>query len=475
MNNKNRDAPSFLSKYLNKESNRKRPFELQVKREEKQDMYGVIKEDARKTIEQKLQSQENKQVNMILRNYEPSKCSSGRNGLIKGYAVNTNQGLIRDYNEDRVSIILNIVKPQNRQEENWPKCSFFGVYDGHGGSNCADFLRDYLHQFVIKECEFPWNPVAALKKGFEAAESHFLAYALDQYQKGKPERSGSCAIVCLIVGEICYVANVGDSRGVLSCQEGKIVTDLSMDHKPEIEKSRIERGGGKLYQTHGLNEDGQDIVGPIRVMPGRLSVSRTFGDIEAKLQQFGGNSRVVISEPEIKIFKLNQDHDFIVMGCDGIFDKMSSEDVVNIIWKNIQNNDELNLHSLLSQSVDSVLKEAIYKKSSDNITLLIIAFHINKCKEELQEFRNTISHSVDRIDNHFQVNNRPRLSYQKKEDENFSFFKLKNSNTQNTCILNNNKLNLSINLQTRLFSQLQSKKNIQGGVTNQTKKYSYIH
>lgn len=29
--------------------------------------------------------------------------------------------------------------------EIWPKCSFFGVYDGHGGNVCADFLRDYLH------------------------------------------------------------------------------------------------------------------------------------------------------------------------------------------------------------------------------------------------------------------------------------------------------------------------------------------
>lgn len=35
------------------------------------------------------------------------------------------------------------------------------------------------------------------------------------------ERSGSCAIVALIVGEVCFVANVGDSRAVLSSSAGQ--------------------------------------------------------------------------------------------------------------------------------------------------------------------------------------------------------------------------------------------------------------
>ena len=57
----------------------------------------------------------------------------------------------RDYNEDRVAIIFNISKPStfNEDPDNpWPKCSFFGMYDGHGGVGCADFLRDNLHKFV---------------------------------------------------------------------------------------------------------------------------------------------------------------------------------------------------------------------------------------------------------------------------------------------------------------------------------------
>lgn len=46
----------------------------------------------------------------------------------------------------------------------------------------------------------------------------------------------------------------------------------------------------------------QVMVGPPRVKPGRLSVSRTFGDIEAKVPVYGGNPKVVIAIPEITEF-----------------------------------------------------------------------------------------------------------------------------------------------------------------------------
>lgn len=62
---------------------------------------------------------------------------------------------------------------------------------------------------------------------------------------------------------------------------------------------------------------GQNTVlsGPSRVFPGRLSVCRSFGDAEAKIEKFGGNSKVIISEPEVQVIKLLDDHDFIILGC----------------------------------------------------------------------------------------------------------------------------------------------------------------
>lgn len=71
--------------------------------------------------------------------------SKKKNGKVISFAANTSNGTIREYNEDRVSIIMNINKPRDKPVENWPDCHFFGIFDGHGGSACADFLRDNLH------------------------------------------------------------------------------------------------------------------------------------------------------------------------------------------------------------------------------------------------------------------------------------------------------------------------------------------
>jgi hypothetical protein len=89
------------------------------------------------------------QTHNIIPNYEPSKSSEKSHGIVKGFAVCTNQGLVRNYNEDRVAIVLNILKPSNKDADDyWPNCSIFGIFDGHGGAKCAEYLRNNLHHYV---------------------------------------------------------------------------------------------------------------------------------------------------------------------------------------------------------------------------------------------------------------------------------------------------------------------------------------
>ena len=119
------------------------------------------------------------------------------------------------------------------------------------------------------------------------------------------------------------------------------------------------------------------IVGPLRVLPGRLSVSRTFGDPEAKLESRGGNPNVVIATPEIYSFKLNKDHDFIVLGSDGIFDKINSDEVSKCVWNTTKGEvreKATNVHHLCGYGAEYILKNSMHRQSLDNITVVLIAF-----------------------------------------------------------------------------------------------------
>ena len=77
----------------------------------------------------------------------------------------------RKCNEDRVAVILSIAKPGYKAACDWPQCSVFGLYDGHGGSRCADYLRDNLHDLVLftfmaRSSQAPTSLVTLIRQWF---------------------------------------------------------------------------------------------------------------------------------------------------------------------------------------------------------------------------------------------------------------------------------------------------------------------
>jgi len=126
-------------------------------------------------------------------------------------------------------------------------------------------------------------------------------------------------------------------------------------------------------------------------------VCRTFGDPEAKLAYRNGNPDVVTAEPEIKMFQISKQHDFIVLGSDGIFDKLTDHDVSKCVWQsceaarvakdngNLGTNTKLSDNALLNASslsvhhytglgVEAILKNSLYRQSLDNVTVVMVAF-----------------------------------------------------------------------------------------------------
>ena len=289
---------------------------------------------------------------------------------IKGYGYNSHIGNIREYNEDAITVTKIYF---NNDKDNY--CYYFGIFDGHGGKGCSNYIKENLHK-NIKEFT-----TIGIKIGIDLTEERFkINEAIDEKGEIK-DSSGSCGIILLIKDKKCIIANIGDSRLVIF--KNKSIEFVTMDHKPNsiIEKARIEIAGGKIYKTPSLNE--KDIEIPWRVLPGKLSVSRTFGDILAKDEKYGGNKTVIIALPDITEIELDDNYNFIVIGCDGIFDVLKNEellDCINIVIKERKikekiNNDEI--HELCGDFASMIIKSALAKGSFDNLSCIVIALNLN--------------------------------------------------------------------------------------------------
>ena len=365
----------------------------------------------------------------------PGKISAKSFGLISSYAANTNQGIVRDYNEDRVSVIINMNKPKYYNSSSpWPKLSYFGVFDGHAGYKCAEFLRDNLLNYICNNNFFPNDIPKAIKFGFKKIDEDYLtkyAYINNELI----DNSGSCGLILLLINNLIYIANVGDSRCLGSFKNGKIQKDITLDHKPNTpyEKERIIKNGGKVYQTQTPIDDDENykdkiLVGPYRVFPGKLSVSRTVGDAEGKVEDLGGNPNVIVPVPDIFIFDFEKDDiDFFILGCDGIFDQLYSKEIFKCAWMILNNNldlykkkifenkiennfkgnygETINMNTTSGNIVDLILKASMIRKSLDNVTCLFISF-----KDFFDNLENTIlnknklDEKIDKNDNNKNIN-----------------------------------------------------------------------
>ena len=275
----------------------------------------------------------------------------------------TDKGLIRDYNEDKLTVTQDNSNPNN-------PVYFYGLYDGHGGARCAEFLKQNLHNYILNDSELLTDTKNVILRSFIRAENAFF----EEAKRSGLDKSGSCSIISVIVKDKCYIANLGDSRAVLSSNKGTRVFPLSKDHKPfdQAEMARIIQAGGYVYQSNNYNSI-PATVGPYRVFPGRLSVSRTIGDIYAKLSQYGGNPNVIIPTPDIRNFKITQEHDFILICSDGIFDRVDNTQAVECIWGSFRENYNAEIAQKCSIAAKKLMQMAFDRKSMDNVTVIIIA------------------------------------------------------------------------------------------------------
>ena len=295
--------------------------------------------------------------------------------IIKGYAFNSSMGNIRDYNEDTITATKIILEGQNDKNT-----FFFAIYDGHGGNGCSLYLKEKLHHYIKNFSK------DSIKEAINTVEQKFLKEEAFDEKGELKDPSGSCGIMALIHQNKLIIANVGDSRLILYKKSSLFFS--TEDHKPgsPSEKSRIEAAGGTIYQTPSLiplHQNGKEIETPWRVLPGRLSVSRTFGDIEAKNENLGGMKNVVVALPDITEIELDNDFNFIVLGCDGIFDVLSNEEILECVKivikeKEIKDLNNVNISELCGYIADMIIKSSLAKDSYDNVSCIVVAINMKE-------------------------------------------------------------------------------------------------
>lgn len=245
----------------------------------------------------------------------------------KYYEVQSNVGIVpfnpHKVNQDRPMMVTPFMGSLNK--------ALFGVFDGHGqlGHDVSQFVIDNLPEYTanaLADAETDAEIEKALKKCFTKCHAKVQ-------EKVDCNFSGTTAVMVYQNGNTLYCANSGDSRATLANQidEEKFKAhDLSDDQKPEREDEakRIIANGGRVEACRGSR--GEDI-GPKRVwlkrqdVPG-LAMTRSFGDLIA--QSVG-----VTSEPEVQKFTMTEDSKFMVICSDGVWEFMSSQEVVDLVGK----------------------------------------------------------------------------------------------------------------------------------------------
>jgi protein phosphatase 1B len=244
--------------------------------------------------------------------------------------------------------------------------SFFAVFDGHAGARVAAHCAENLLNTIIGTESFRENAVTlnkpvskeqieSLKEGIREG---FLQ--LDEKMKKLPkvesgeDKSGTTAICAFIARTHIFIANLGDSRAVLS-RSGKRVFSTT-DHKPinPEEKERIQKAGGNVM---------------IQRVNGSLAVSRALGDYEYK-QVEGKNAceQLVSPMPEVSVEEQDNADEFLVLACDGIWDVMSNDDLCDFIRH------QLSIYKSLGTVCSSVIDTCLHKGSKDNMSVVLVTF-----------------------------------------------------------------------------------------------------
>lgn len=295
----------------------------------------------------------------------------------------------RHENQDRtISGIIKVGKEE---------ISYFGLFDGHGGSQCADYLVANFPIALEKELVNLREAGYSLRnsaKIFEILESIFDVLS-EEYRKsmfGKRsirDYPGSTAIVCVKIKGFIYVANVGDSQGIL-CRgnETIILSEAAKPTKPRFVKDVVHLGGRVEYWCDDYR---------ITSITDTTGINMTHAVGHPSNSGISSKAHIVAIPLHTLKMKNGQNEDnILLLASDGLSDVVRPKTVGETIRRIITDHRERYINSpvkkrretRLTKRIAGILAKKAYllnPEYSDNITVLAVNIKRDREKRESKQ------------------------------------------------------------------------------------------
>lgn len=240
-------------------------------------------------------------------------------------------------------------------------CLVFCVMDGHSGSEISRYVKLKIRNILRKDPNFMKKDfINALKylpqkldDSLLSEEGQMVISDLLSTNNRSGSTGGSTLTIGIIYGKQAYIANVGDSPCYLYTNNNKNIFKMFEEHNTRLgsEIERIEKVGGFIENNRVL---------------GKINITRAIGDFEFKNKN--NKQNIISTDPKIFTKELNND-DYIVMGSDGAFEKLSPKIIGNYFIKNELN--IINCERLIDTAVSDTYEDKIGK---DNVTLIVFKY-----------------------------------------------------------------------------------------------------
>ena len=272
-----------------------------------------------------------------------------------------------------------------------PTTSVVGVFDGHGGAQVANYVRNniisVLESNAILDETFDISNAESQEKivtCFQELEDGYLRSIEDSYKLGfgAVASVGCCALIAIRKGKHLLIANCGDCRAVLGTRmdgdNGRFhfrAVTCTNDHncrRPEEQlKLRLQHPGESDVYVCKANNPNACYV------KRRLQLTRSIGDAYLKYPKFNAPANLhksngrhipepytppyVSHVPELHYINLCGDDHFLILATDGVWDFLTDKSAVEIVASCIQDNNQSGAASVL---VEKTLESAAVESGS---------------------------------------------------------------------------------------------------------------